>query len=182
VNLDLLPSAYGVMGHRFDLGNKINMPPIGVPASRYTVYPDIEFAPAPRTVLALGATTAKPLYRGGSPVCYTIGIQQQLMSETHRLPAVAVGGYGLLGPHDHHGGAAYVVASRQFTAQGDHRGVFLHAGLLVQTYSGEGSGTDARPFLGADNVWSRRLRFPASTSRTCRGRGPIRTRCAGSSW
>jgi hypothetical protein len=159
VNLDLLPSAYAVLHHRFDIGSKINMPPIGVPASRYSVYPDIEFAPTPRTVLALGAATADRLHAGGSPVYYTVGIQHQFLAETHRLPAVAVGGYGLVGPHDHHGGAAYVVASRQLTSHGDHRGAFVHAGVLVQTFSGEGSGTDAQPFLGADYVWNRRMRF-----------------------
>jgi hypothetical protein len=61
------------------------------------------------------------------------------------------------------GAPAYVVASRHLTLQGDHRGAFLHAGVLAQTFSGEGSGTDARPFLGADYVWIQRTALRGSS-------------------
>ena len=40
-------------------------------------------------------------------------------------------------------------------------GVFAHVGVEFQGFSGDRSSSSARPFVGANYVWSRRVRFSA---------------------
>jgi hypothetical protein len=159
IDLDLLPVAYVEARRRLPIGTSLRMVPIGFPASSYSLYPNLQFRVTPRTVLALGASGADPLGHSVTAIFYSVGLQHLLLPETRHLPALAVGGYGFLAPQNRHGGAGYLVASRQLTPHAYPRGAFLHLGLLLQSFGDGTSGTDARPFLGVNYVWSPRLRF-----------------------
>ena len=161
VSLDLLPVAYVIRRGHFSLGGSMNMPPVGLPASRYSLYPDLQYGVAARTQAAIGVSGADRLGTGGQAIFYTLGLQQVLLPETRTVPTLSVGGYGFLAPHNRHGGVAYLVASKQLTRQAYPRGVFAHLGLEVQTFADADSHTGVQPFVGANYVWSRRIRFSA---------------------
>jgi hypothetical protein len=161
VSLVLLPSAYVLRKGRFAVGGPVNMTPAGFPASTYSLYPNLVYGLSQRTEVAFGVTGAERLGPGGQAIFYNLGLQHLLIPETRRRPAVSVGGYGFLGPHSHNGGAAYVVASRQFTPHASPRGVFGHLGLELQSFTNSDSSTAVQPFIGANYVWTRRLRFAA---------------------
>jgi hypothetical protein len=159
VRLDRLPAAYPQARRPIRLSNAIKMMPIGFPASSYTLYPAVTFRVAPQTQLGLGAAGGNGIGDAGTAVFYTLGVQHLVQPEARRAPALAVGGYGFLGPDDRHGGAAYVVASRQFSRHAYPHGVFAHLGVLGQSFADGDSGASVRPFVGANYVLNRRVRF-----------------------
>lgn len=161
VSLDLLPVAYVVPRGHFSLGGSMNMPPVGLPASRYSLYPDLQYGAAARTQVALGVAGADRPGRTGEALFYTLGVQRVLLPGTRTAPTVSLGGYGFLAPHDLHGGVAYLVASQKLTPQAYPHGAFAHVGLELQSFAGAGSRTGVQPFVGANYAWSRRLRFSA---------------------
>jgi hypothetical protein len=161
ISLDLLPVAYVLPRGRFSLGGNMNMPPVGLPASRYTLYPDLQYGLTGRTQMAFGVSGAERLGRGGEAIFYNLGLQHVLLPETRTTPALSLGGYGFLAPQNRHGGVAYLVASKQLTRQASPRGVFAHLGLEVQTFANADSHTGVQPFVGTNYVWTRRLRFSA---------------------
>jgi hypothetical protein len=161
VDLDLLPVAYVIRRGEFSVDGPVTMPPIGFPASSYSLYPTLQYGVARGTQIAFGVAGADRLGHGGQAIFYNLGVHHVLIPESRTTPALSIGGYGFLAPQNRHGGAFYLVASRQLTAHPYPRGVFVHGGLLIQTFANADSGTDARPFLGASYIWSRRLRFHA---------------------
>ena len=162
IDLDLLPVAYGVRPRHLTVGGPVNMTPVGFPANTYSLYPNLTYGLTARTEAMLGVTGAQRIGPGGEATFYTLGLQHVLLPEKGKLPAVSIGGYGFQGPHDdRNGGAAYVVASRQLTPRASARGVFAHVGLEFQGFSGDRSGSAARPFVGANYIWSQRVRFSA---------------------
>lgn len=54
-----------------------------------------------------------------------------------------------------------MVATRQLTPHAYPHGAFAHLGLLLQSFGDGESGTAVRPFLGANHVFSRRVRVSA---------------------
>jgi hypothetical protein len=161
VSLDLLPVAYVIPRGHFSLGGSMNMPPVGFPASRYSLYPDLQYGLTGRDQVAIGVSGADRLGTRGQAIFYTLGLQHVLLPETRTAPTLSVGGYGFLAPQNRHGGVAYLVASKQWTRQAYPRGVFAHLGLEVQTFANAEADTGVQPFVGANYVWSRRLRFSA---------------------
>jgi hypothetical protein len=161
ISLDLLPVAYVLPRGRFSLGGSMNMPPVGFPTSHYSLYPDLQYGVAGRTQAAVGVSGADRLGTGGEAIFYTLGLQHVLLPETRTVPTLSLGGYGFLAPHNRHGGVVYLVASKQLTRRAYPRGVFAHLGLEVQTFANADSDTGAQPFVGANYVWSRHLRFSA---------------------
>jgi len=161
ISLDLLPVAYVIPRGHFSLGGSMNMPPVGLPASRYSLYPDLQYGLDGRTEAALGVSGADRLGTGGQAIFYTLGLQHVLLPETRTVPTLSVGGYGFLAPHNLHGGVAYLVASKQVTQRAYPQGVFAHLGLEVQTFATADSHTGVQPAVGANYVWSRRIRFSA---------------------
>jgi hypothetical protein len=159
LDLDLLPVAFVVRPGRLSIGGPVNLTPAGFPASTYSLYPNLLYGITPRTEAAFGVTGAERLGPGGQALFYMFGLQHLLVPETRRLPTISLGGYGFLGPHDHNGGAAYLVASRQLTGHAYPRGVFAHLGVELQGFSNADSSAALQPFLGANYVWNRRVRF-----------------------
>jgi hypothetical protein len=108
VSLDLLPAGYVLPRGRFSLGSTMNMPPVGLPASRYTLYPNLQYGLTGRTQAAFGVSGAERLGRGGEAIFYSLGLQHVFLPETRTTPALSLGGYGLLALQNRHGGAAYL--------------------------------------------------------------------------
>jgi hypothetical protein len=161
IDLDLLPVAYVIRRGEFSVDGPMTMPPIGFPASTYSLYPSLQYGVAQGTQVAFGVAGADRLVHGGQAIFYNLGLQHVLIRDSRTAPALSIGGYGFLAPQNRHGGAVYLVASHQLTQHPYPRGIFVHGGLLIQTFANADSGTDARPFLGANYVWNRRLRFSA---------------------
>lgn len=159
VDLNMLPVAYVVRRGHLSVGGPVTMTPAGFAADTYSLYPALAYGITARTEAMFGVTGAERLGPGGEAVFYGLGLQHALLLGNHRLPALSLGGYGFVGPKDHHGGAVYLVASRQLTRYPYPRGVFGHLGVELQTFANSGSSTGVQPFIGANYVWNRRVRF-----------------------
>jgi hypothetical protein len=162
VDLDQLPSAYVVRARHLSVGGPGVLAPVGFPSSKYTHYPSLTYGLTARTQAMLGATGGERIGPGGEATFYMLGLQQVLVPEKGKVPEVSIGGYGFQGPHDaHSGGAVYLVASRQFTSQSYPHGVFAHLGVEFQGFTDHLSGSAVQPFVGANYIWRRRVRFSA---------------------
>jgi hypothetical protein len=161
VDLDQLPVAYTVRSGRFAIGSAMRLTPAGFPADTYARYPDLAYGLTDRTELSLGVTGAQRLGPGGEAIFYNLGLQHVLLRGAPNVPALAVGGYAFAGPHDHNGGAVYLVASHQLSRRPYPGAVIAHLGLLLQGYSGNDSSAAPRPFVGANYVATPRFQLSA---------------------
>src|SRR5262249_46638122 len=57
--------------------------------------------------------------------------------------------------------SVYLVASHPLTRHAYPRGAFAHLGVELQTFSNRDASTAVQPFVGANYVWNRRVRFSA---------------------
>jgi hypothetical protein len=162
VDLDLLPVAYVVRSRHLTVGGPVNMPPVGFPANTYSLYPNLTYGLTARTEATFGITGAQRLGPGGEATFYTLGLEHVLLPESGHLPTISLGAYGFQGPHDHrNGGAVFLVASQQLTPRAYPNELFAHLGVEFQGFSDGRSSSAAQPFVGANYVWSPRLRFSA---------------------
>jgi hypothetical protein len=162
VDLDLLPVAYVVRPRHLTVGGPVNMTPVGFPASTYSLYPNLTYGLTPRTEATIGVTGAERLGPGGEATFYSLGLEHVLLPESDHRPTISMGGYGFQGPHDYRtGGAVFLVASKQLSPHAYPNGLFAHLGVELQGFSDGRSSSAAQPFVGANYVWSPRVRFSA---------------------
>ncbi|HTE17298.1 MAG TPA: hypothetical protein VK689_02825 [Armatimonadota bacterium] len=159
LQLDWHPVGTVVPKGKLTFRNYIPMRPIGFRADRYDLL-------GPTYGLGggwegtVGITGAERLGPGGYALFFGAGLQKQLISETRSRPAVSLGGYGMTGPHDHHGGSVYLAATKRVWGPGPRgTALFLHGGGKLELYDSDdyGNGTGIRPYVGATLALTRRV-------------------------
>ena len=106
-------------------------------------------------------TGAERIGPGGEALFGGIGLQKQFMQERGGRPALAIGAYGMFGPHSHNSQNVYLAASKRvWTARSSRpQALFLHAGAKAEFYDGDdyGNSSGIRPFIGANLTLTRRF-------------------------
>lgn len=160
LGLEYDPIGYTIKPNRFLFSGYTPMQPAGFRSDKYSHYFNPAYGLGDGWEATLGVTGAEAIGAGGEAIFYSGGVQKQLVRESGWRPAVSVGGYGYVGPHEHHGGTAYVVGSKRlWRGIGGSQALFGHAGLKMETWDAsrlDGS-TGLRPFVGANVGLTRRV-------------------------
>jgi hypothetical protein len=165
--LDFHPIGYTLRGPGAVVAGPVRMRPAGFPSDVYNFYVSPSVRLPGGWMLATGLTGAQAEGPAGNALFYGLGLQKQLVQGRGLRPGIAIGGYGYLGPNDHHGGTVYAVATQRLMGghQESRSGLFAHAGLKVESFSSRGlDGTGARPFFGSSLSYRRRYFLSAEIS------------------
>lgn len=133
----------------FRYSNLLRPHPSGFRADSYSMYFAPTYGLGGGWEASLGVTGASRIGPGGQALFFGGGLQKQLITERGDRPAVSLGFTAMAGPHDHLDGMLYLAATKAVRRKANS-GVFLHAGLKLNTYDSDdyGSGTGLRPWGG----------------------------------
>lgn len=167
IHLDYFPVGLVVPQGKLRFTELIPMHPAGFRANEYSMYLSPVYGLGDGWELTAGVTGAERLGRGGEALFGGLGVQKQLRKETHSLPAISLGVYGMTGPHEHHSGTFYAVGSKRvWGGEGRKFAVYLHGGVRYERFGsndyGESSGV--RPFGGITAAVSKHLFFTGELS------------------
>lgn len=149
--VDFQPIGMVLPEGRFSLGRHIPMHPVGFRADEYRQYLIPSYGLGGGWEIAGGVVGAQRLGPGGEALFCGFGVQKEIIGARKNRPAVSIGGYGMTGPHDHHSGSVYAVATHRLFYDDDHGiGFYMHGGGRFEIYGSDdyGDGTGIRPFVG----------------------------------
>ncbi|HEU4754889.1 MAG TPA: hypothetical protein VFU47_17405, partial [Armatimonadota bacterium] len=159
LTLDFHPTAYALPVGRLRFSSLSPLYPAGFRASDLSNYVTGGYGLADGWSGYAGVTGADRVGSPGTATFFGGGVKRRFVTETDSRPAIALGVYGMAGPHDHRSGNLYLTASKRVWSGKGHRALFLHGGLKLESFDGEdyGSGTGIRPFVGTAyslNPWA----------------------------
>jgi hypothetical protein len=160
LRLSFHPVAPVVAKGEFHFTHPLSMHPAGFRADEYSHYLSPTYGLGDGWEIGAALTGAERIGAGGKAIFYGLGVQKQLLYETKRRPSLSIGGYGMMGPHDHNTGNLYLVATKQvWKSSSGPQALFLHGGVKGEFFSSDDYKDDAgvRPFFGMNFTVTRRF-------------------------
>jgi hypothetical protein len=129
----------------------VPMYPAGFPADRFGFALRPTYGLGGGWEVGAGFLPAQRHGAGGNATFYGLALQKELLEERRGLPALSVGAYGMLGPHDHHSANFYLAATRRvYGNQHEGTAAWLSGGVKYELFGSDdyGSGSGVRPYGG----------------------------------
>jgi hypothetical protein len=160
LRLDFHPIGTVIDKGEFHFTHPLSMHPAGFRADTFSHYLSPTYGLGDGWEVGAALTGAERIGAGGKAIFYGFGVQKQFIRERKGLPAVSIGGYGMMGPHNHNTGNLYLAATKQmWKSPSGPQALFLHGGVKGEFFSSDDYKDDSgvRPFFGASFTLTRRF-------------------------
>jgi hypothetical protein len=160
LRLDFHPIGTVIEKGELHYTHPLSMHPAGFRADEYRHYLSPTYGLGDGWEVGAAVTGAERIGRGGNALFYGLGAQKQFIRERKGLPAVSIGAYGMIGPHNHHTGNVYLAATKRvWQSKSGPQAMFLHGGVKGEFFTSDDYKDDGgvRPFFGANFTLTRRF-------------------------